>query len=67
MYGSPTRWRDPVAGGRGGLAAALRRLDAFPKEREDAAEYFHSTMAGGIITVVAAIAMTLLFLSELGA
>lgn len=49
----------------GGPLSALRHLDAFPKQREDAAEFFHSTVAGGVITLVASAIMALLFFSEL--
>lgn len=45
----------------------LRHFDAFPKQREEAKEFFQSTVAGGIITIVAASLMAILFLSELGA
>ncbi|KDD76673.1 endoplasmic reticulum vesicle transporter [Helicosporidium sp. ATCC 50920] len=50
---------------RGGSWSLLRHFDAFPKQREDAAEFFHSTVAGGVITLVAAALMALLFFSEL--
>ncbi len=45
--------------------ASLKGLDAFPKQREEAAEFFTKTMSGGIITLTAAVFMTLLFFSEL--
>lgn len=44
----------------------LRHFDAFPKQREEAKEFFQSTVAGGVITIVAVGLMALLFLSELG-
>ncbi|PSC71879.1 Endoplasmic reticulum-Golgi intermediate compartment 3 [Micractinium conductrix] len=52
-------------GEAGQLAAVLRKLDAFPKQREEAADFFQRTTAGGAITIVSAIFMTLLFFSEL--
>lgn len=47
--------------------AFMRQLDAFPKQREEAKEFFQSTVAGGVITLVAASLMAILFLSEFGA
>lgn len=44
----------------------LSRFDAFPKARDEAAEFFQRTAAGGIISIVAAVLMGVLFLSELG-
>jgi hypothetical protein len=44
----------------------LKALDAFPKQREEAAEFFHRSVSGGVITMVAALMMTILFFSELG-
>jgi hypothetical protein len=48
-----------------GWADRLRALDAFPKARDEAAEFFERTAAGGAITLAAAAVMALLFLSEL--
>jgi len=48
------------------LLSKLKNLDAFPKQREEAAEFFQSTVSGGVITIVAGFIMTLLFFSELG-
>lgn len=50
----------------GGWASALKSMDAFPKQREEAAEFFHRSVSGGIITVAASLIMTILFFSELG-
>lgn len=44
----------------------LARFDAFPKARDEAAEFFQRTAAGGIISIIAAVLMGILFLSELG-
>lgn len=44
----------------------VKAFDAFPKQREEAAEFFHRSVSGGVITIVTAILMGLLFLSELG-
>lgn len=44
----------------------LKYFDAFPKQREEAAEFFHRSVSGGIITIIAAFFMTILFFSELG-
>ena len=44
----------------------IKAFDAFPKQREEAAEFFHRSVSGGVITIVTAILMGLLFLSELG-
>lgn len=44
----------------------LKTFDAFPKQREEAAEFFHRSVSGGVITLVAAFLMTILFFSELG-
>lgn len=44
----------------------LKAFDAFPKQREEAAEFFHRSVSGGVITIVAAFFMTILFFSELG-
>lgn len=44
----------------------LKAFDAFPKQREEAAEFFHRSVSGGVITLVAAFFMTILFFSELG-
>ena len=44
----------------------LKLFDAFPKQREEAAEFFTRTTSGGIITLVATFFMTILFFSELG-
>ena len=49
----------------GQLASLLKRFDAFPKQREEAAEFFNRTSAGGAITIVSALFMALLFFSEL--
>ena len=49
----------------GGAFSYLKAFDAFPKQRDEAAEFFHRTMSGGIITLVSALIMTLLFFSEL--
>jgi hypothetical protein len=46
---------------QGSVWAQLKALDAFPKVNED---FFQKTMSGGIITVVAACFMLILFLSE---
>lgn len=46
---------------QGSIWAQLKALDAFPKVNED---FFQKTMSGGIITVVAACFMLILFLSE---
>ena len=48
------------------LWSKMKMLDAFPKQREEAAEFFHRTVSGGVITLVAAFFMTILFFSELG-
>ncbi|KAL6778898.1 hypothetical protein ACKKBG_A04140 [Auxenochlorella protothecoides x Auxenochlorella symbiontica] len=61
MYGAR-----PVPPQSGSGWSVLRHFDAFPKQREEAKEFFQSTMAGGVITLVAAALMTLLFVSELG-
>jgi hypothetical protein len=44
----------------------LSRVDLFPKQKLDAAEFFRKTTTGGLITIVSALIMTLLFFSELG-
>lgn len=44
----------------------LAKLDAFPKQREEAADLFLRTASGGIITLLASSIMILLFFSELG-
>ena len=49
----------------GGFSRLLKLCDAFPKQREEAAEFFHRTTSGGVITLVSACVMALLFLSEL--
>lgn len=46
-------------------ASLLKKLDAFPKQREEAAEFFQRTTAGGVITIVSSLFMALLFFSEL--
>ena len=46
------------------LARRLKALDAYPKVNED---FFTRTFSGGVITVLASLAMGLLFLSELRA
>lgn len=46
----------------GGVWASLSALDAFPKVNED---FFKKTMSGGVITILASLLMTLLFISEL--
>jgi hypothetical protein len=46
--------------------AVLKHFDAFPKARDEAADFFHKTASGGIITIVAAVVMSLLFISEMG-
>lgn len=61
MYGAR-----PVPPQSGSGWSVLRHFDAFPKQREEAKEFFQSTIAGGVITLVAAALMTLLFMSELG-
>jgi endoplasmic reticulum-Golgi intermediate compartment protein 3 len=48
------------------LLSKLKNFDAFPKQREEAAEFFHRSVSGGVITLVAAFLMTILFFSELG-
>lgn len=48
------------------LLSKFKSFDAFPKQREEAAEFFHRSVSGGIITICAGVLMTLLFLSELG-
>ena len=40
-------------------------LDAFPKQREEASEFFQKSTSGGIITIVTVVMMTMLFMSEL--
>jgi len=50
----------------GGWASVLKSMDAFPKQREEAAEFFHRSVSGGIITLAASLIMTILFFSELG-
>ncbi|KAI7843637.1 hypothetical protein COHA_002876 [Chlorella ohadii] len=45
------------------FASLLRKCDAFPKQ--EAAEFFNRTSAGGAITLVASLFMALLFFSEL--
>ncbi|KAL4431733.1 hypothetical protein ABPG77_002949 [Micractinium sp. CCAP 211/92] len=52
-------------GGDQHLANLLKKLDAFPKQREEAAEFFNRTTAGGVITLVSGLFMALLFFSEL--
>ncbi|KAI3431420.1 hypothetical protein D9Q98_004473 [Chlorella vulgaris] len=47
------------------LFVGLKRLDAFPKQREEAAEFFNRTAAGGAITLVSTLFMAILFFSEL--
>lgn len=42
----------------------LKRLDAFPKIRDD--EFYQRTLSGGVITISSAIIMLFLFFSELG-
>ena len=51
-------------GRRGGdsFAESLQRFDAFPKVNED---FFQRTLTGGVITLLATVAMATLFLSEL--
>lgn len=44
----------------------LSRVDLFPKQKLDAAEFFRKTTTGGVITIVSALIMTLLFFSEIG-
>lgn len=44
----------------------LKSFDAFPKQRDEAAEFFHRSVSGGVITVVTGLLMALLFFSELG-
>jgi hypothetical protein len=39
----------------------LKRLDAYPKVNED---FYKRTLSGGIVTLVAAVVMLLLFISE---
>jgi hypothetical protein len=39
----------------------LKRLDAYPKVNED---FYKRTLSGGVVTVVAAVLMMLLFISE---
>lgn len=51
--------------GSSGLGAFLAKCDAFPKQREEAAEFFNRTSAGGAITIVSGLFMALLFFSEL--
>jgi hypothetical protein len=46
--------------------SVLKNFDAFPKQREEAAEFFQRSASGGVITLVAAFFMTILFFSELG-
>ena len=46
------------------LVRRLKALDAYPKVNED---FFTRTFSGGVITVLASLAMGLLFLSELRA
>lgn len=48
------------------ISKTLRSLDAWPKQRAEAAEFFQKTTSGGVITLVSALIMTLLFFSELG-
>ena len=45
----------------------LAKLDAFPKQREEAADLFLRTASGGVITLLASSIMVLLFFSELSA
>ena len=49
-----------------GWLSKLKTFDAFPKQREEAAEFFHRSVSGGVITLVASLLMTILFFSELG-
>ena len=44
-----------------GLLSKLRSLDAYPKVNED---FYKRTLSGGIVTLVAAVVMLLLFISE---
>lgn len=44
----------------------IKAMDAFPKQREEAAEFFHRSVSGGVITVVTVILMIILFMSEVG-
>ena len=44
----------------------LKKLDAFPKQREEASEFFQKSTTGGVITIVTAVLMAMLFVSELG-
>jgi len=44
----------------------LKIFDAFPKERDEAAEFFHRSVSGGVITIVTGLLMALLFFSEMG-
>jgi len=62
-FGGPQRRRD---GDDSDWQYYVKALDAFPKQREEAAEFFHRSVSGGIITVVTAIFMAMLFFSELG-
>jgi hypothetical protein len=39
----------------------LKRLDAYPKVNED---FYKRTLSGGVVTLVAAVVMLLLFISE---
>ena len=48
------------------VLSVLKNFDAFPKQREEAAEFFHRSVSGGVITLVAGFLMTILFFSELG-
>lgn len=64
-YGAPPAKFGSAAASSGGVLSSLKAFDAFPKQRDEAAEFFHRTMSGGIITLVSAAIMTLLFFSEL--
>ena len=61
-------WSSASGGGRaeGSWANVVKRLDAFPKQREEASEFFQKSTSGGIITIVTAVMMAMLFVSELG-
>ncbi|GAB4814044.1 hypothetical protein N2152v2_001090 [Parachlorella kessleri] len=48
-----------------GLFGKLRMFDAFPKQRDEAQEFFQKTTTGGIITLAASLFMFILFCSEL--
>jgi hypothetical protein len=44
----------------------IRALDVFPKQREEASEFFQKSTSGGVITIVTGVLMAILFMSELG-